>query len=97
MHTPTPPLGPQVSGYKSQSQAWNSPRVRKRGSRNGCRYFDCKEKTQKKSNDTGTEKKTEKHQEMERKAKEKSLDTNGLCVYGLKIEDTSQCFYTNLT
>jgi len=28
----TLPLGPQVSGHQSQSQAWNSPRARKRGS-----------------------------------------------------------------
>jgi len=32
---PTPPLGLQVSGYQSQSEAWNSPRVRKRGSNQG--------------------------------------------------------------
>ena len=32
MRTPSPPLGPQVSGYQSQFQAWNSPSVRKRGS-----------------------------------------------------------------
>jgi len=32
MHTHTPPLGPLASRYQSQSQAWNSPRVRKAGS-----------------------------------------------------------------
>jgi len=32
MQTPTLPLRPQVSGYQSQSQAWNSPTARKRGS-----------------------------------------------------------------
>src|SRR6218665_2864041 len=31
MRTPTAPLGPQVSGHFSQCEAWNSPRVRKRG------------------------------------------------------------------
>src|SRR6218665_3306718 len=32
MRTPNPPQGPQVSGYQSQSKAWNSPIVRKIGS-----------------------------------------------------------------
>src|SRR6218665_1421570 len=35
MRTPTPPLGLQISGYQSQSQAWNSPRVRKQVERMG--------------------------------------------------------------
>ena len=45
--------------------------------------FGRKEKPQKKSNDTGTEKKTRKHME---KMQKKALDTNGLCAQGLKIE-----------
>ena len=42
------------------------------GQANGCRYFSCKEKTQKKSNDTGTERRPENTQARE-KGERKSI------------------------
>ena len=68
--TPTPPLGTQI-----KSQAWNSPSSSYRGSR----------ERQQKYNDTETEKKTGKDQDME-KGEGKALYTNGLRVLGLKID-----------
>jgi len=59
------------------------------GRANGCRYFGCKEKTRKKSNDTGTETKTGKHQDMRKKAEEKALDTQQAVCLGIKEEDKS--------
>src|SRR6218665_4065968 len=52
----------------------------------GCIYVGTvvMERTQMKSNDTGTERKTGKHQDME-KGEEKTLDTNGLCDHRLTI------------
>ena len=38
-----------------------------------------------KHEDTGTEKKTRKHQDKEKWQEKKVLDINGLCAYGLKI------------
>jgi len=64
MCTPIPTLAPQVIGYQSQSQAWNSPGVRKRGLSEWVQILGRKEKARKKSNDTGTEKKTGKPQDM---------------------------------
>jgi len=50
-----------------------------------CRYFGRKEKTQKKSNDTGTETKTRKHQDIEKRWRQKHW-TPTSCALGLKIE-----------
>ena len=73
----TPTLGPQVSGYQSQSQAWKSPRVRKRRS---TEWVQVVKKKHERNPVTQTQKRGPGNTKTWKKAKEKALDTNGLCA-----------------
>src|SRR6218665_589896 len=86
---PIPYLGPQVSGNQSQTQAWDSPRVRKRASSELAKISllrslrrNTKEIQQHRNRNEDRE--TSRHGKKRRK---KALDTNGLRTrtYGLKI------------
>jgi len=82
MCTPTPPLGPQDSGYQSlELKYYEEERVKQK----------CAEKEKKKHKKASMTREQNKNDRKTprcgKKAKEKALDTKGLCAQRLKIED----------